>query len=151
MRNLLRAVLCSLLLAGVVQAATFTDLITFGDSLCDVGNVAGITTPGIAPLVSGCYQETNFSDNVIWNERLAAYWGLPARTPGRDTWGPMPAALSGSTWAWGGSESSANSASPSWVTYPTPPACSRKRRRISPMSRPTPRRFIPSGPVPTTC
>lgn len=120
MRNLLRAVLCSLLLAGALQAATFTDLISFGDSLSDVGNVAGITTPGIAPLVNGYYQETHFSDNVIWNERLAAYLGLPARTPGRDTWGPMPAALSGNTWAWGGSESSANSVSPSWVTYPIP-------------------------------
>jgi len=57
---------------------------------------------------------------VIWNETLAAYWGLPARTPGRVAYGPMPAALSGNTWAWGGSESSANAVSPSWVDYPIP-------------------------------
>ena len=55
MPNLLRAVLCSLLLAGALQAATFTELISFGDSLSDVGNVAGITTPGVAPLVNGYY------------------------------------------------------------------------------------------------
>jgi len=107
-------------LAGNAEAAQFTDLISFGDSLSDVGNVAGITTPGIAPLVNGYYQQTHFSDNVIWNETLAAYLGLPARTPGRIAWGGMPAALSGNTWAWGGSESSANSVTPSWVTAPIP-------------------------------
>jgi len=32
----------------------------------------------------------------------------------------MAAALSGNTWAWGGSESSANAVSPSWVDYPIP-------------------------------
>jgi hypothetical protein len=39
-------------LAGAVQAAPFTNLISFGDSLSDVGNDAGITNPGIAPLVT---------------------------------------------------------------------------------------------------
>jgi phospholipase/lecithinase/hemolysin len=52
-------------LAGNAEAAPFTDLISFGDSLSDVGNVAGITKPGIAPLVNGYYQQTHFSDNVI--------------------------------------------------------------------------------------
>ena len=118
--KILHAALAAFFLAGAVHAAPFTELISFGDSLSDVGNVAGITKPGIAPLVDGYYQQTHFSDNVIWNETLAAYWGLPTRTPGRDTWGPMSAALSGNTWAWGGSESSANSVSPSWVTYPIP-------------------------------
>lgn len=111
---------CCGFLEGNTEAAPFTELISFGDSLSDVGNVAGITKPGVAPLVNGYYQQTHFSDNVIWNETLAAYWGLPARTPGRTAWGPMPAALSGNTWAWGGSESSANSVSPSWVDYPIP-------------------------------
>lgn len=119
MKKLVLAAVCSLL-AGAADAAPFTDLISFGDSLSDVGNVAGITKPGIAPLVNGYYQQTHFSSNVIWNERLAAYWGLPARTPGRVAYGPMPAALSGNTWAWGGSESSANAVSPSWVDYPIP-------------------------------
>lgn len=118
--KLLGAVICSVLVAGAVRAAPFSDLVSFGDSLSDVGNAAGITKPGIAPLVNGYYQQTHFSDNVIWNETLAAYWGLAARTPGRVAWGPMPAALSGNTWAWGGSESSANSVSPSWVDYPIP-------------------------------
>ena len=120
MSKLLHAAICSLLLVGAVRAAPFSDLISFGDSLSDVGNVAGITNPGVAPLINGYYQQTHFSDNVIWNETLAAYWGLPARTPGRVAYGPLAAALSGNTWAWGGSESSANAVSPSWVDYPIP-------------------------------
>lgn len=120
MSRLFHAVLACAFACGAAQAAPFSDMVSFGDSLSDVGNVAGITVNGYAPLVNGYYQQSHFSDNVIWNETLANYWGLPARTPGRIATGPLPAALSGNVWAWGGSESSGTSVSPSWVTSPIP-------------------------------
>lgn len=96
----------ALLLLGAVSslAAPFSDLISFGDSLTDVGNVAEITNNGSAPVIPGYYEETHFSDNVIWNETLASYWGLPARTVGRTAVNNLSAQPNGNTWAWGGSE-----------------------------------------------
>ncbi|MGH8048927.1 MAG: SGNH/GDSL hydrolase family protein [Chthoniobacterales bacterium] len=102
------------------SAAPFSDMISFGDSLTDVGNVAGVTTPGYAPVIDGYYQETHFSDGVLWNETLASYWGLPARTPGRVALPPLSAATTGNTWAWGGSEAGSGTVQPTGVTVAIP-------------------------------
>jgi len=53
MTKFLHAAVCIVLVAEAAQAAPFTDLISFGDSLSDVGNAAGITKPGYAPLING--------------------------------------------------------------------------------------------------
>lgn len=114
---------CFLVVLGTISlgtAAPFSSIIGFGDSLTDVGNVAGITTPGNAPVIQGYYQETHFSDNVIWIETLSTYWGLPAPTPGRGNSTSLPALTSGTDWAWGGSEAGSGFANVSGVTEPVP-------------------------------
>lgn len=102
------------------HAQPFSEVIAFGDSLTDVGNVAGLTEPGVAPRINGYYKETHFSDNILWIEWLADQWHLPKRTPGRGhstTLSPKP---KGNTWAWGGSEAAKGSVQPDGVTEPIP-------------------------------
>lgn len=99
---------------------SFDEIISFGDSLTDVGNVAGVTQPGVAPVINGYYQKTHFSDNVLWIEILANYLGLPARTPGRGDSTTLPPLPKGNVWAWGGSEAAAGFVQPSGVTEPIP-------------------------------
>lgn len=103
-----------------VGESPFSEIIAFGDSLTDVGNVAGLTTPGLAPLINGYYQETHFSDNIIWIETLANYWGLPPRTPGRGNSTTLPPEPNNNTWAWGGSEAAAGSVQTPKVSEPIP-------------------------------
>lgn len=103
---------------GVAQP--FNEIIAFGDSLTDVGNVAGLTEPGFAPVINGYYQETHFSDNILWVETLANYWGLPVRTPGRGYSTTLPPEPKGNTWAWGGSEAAFGSVQPTGVIEPIP-------------------------------
>lgn len=102
------------------SAVQVNEIIAFGDSLTDVGNVAGVTEPGVSPVINGYYQETHFSDNILWIETLANYWGLPSRTPGRGDSTTLPPELQGNTWAWGGSEAASGSVQPSGVTEPIP-------------------------------
>jgi hypothetical protein len=42
------------------KSIVFDNIIAFGDSLTDVGNVAGVTEPNVAPRINGYYQETHF-------------------------------------------------------------------------------------------
>jgi phospholipase/lecithinase/hemolysin len=108
------------LASNIAFAKQFNEIIAFGDSLTDVGNVAGITVPGAPPRIPGYFLETHFSDNVIWIEYLANYLGLPARTPGRGTTTTLPPLPMGNTWAWGGSEAAFGSVQPLGVTAPIP-------------------------------
>jgi phospholipase/lecithinase/hemolysin len=101
-------------------AQPFNDIIAFGDSLTDVGNVAGLTEPGVAPVINGYYEETHFSDNILWIETLANYWKLPTRTPGRGHSTTLPPQTKGNTWAWGGSEAASGSVQPEGVIEPIP-------------------------------
>jgi thermolabile hemolysin len=69
------AVLASLLLAPVIFAGPFTDLVVFGDSLSDIGNIAQapfINTPG------PYYWNGRFSNGPVYAESLATGLGLPA-------------------------------------------------------------------------
>jgi phospholipase/lecithinase/hemolysin len=98
----------------------YQEIIAFGDSLTDIGNVAGLTEKGVAPVINGYYKETHFSDNILWIEILANYWDLPVRKPGRGnktTLSPLP---QGNTWAWGGSEAGWGSVQPVGVIEPIP-------------------------------
>ena len=65
------------------EESPYSEVIAFCDSLSDIGNVAGITEAGTSPVIDGYYEETHFSDNIIWVEYLADYWDLAAPTPGR--------------------------------------------------------------------
>ena len=98
----------------------FENIIAFGDSLSDLGNVAGVTAENVAPRIDGYYQETHFCDNHLWVELLAGYWKLAPRTPGRSDTTTLPAKAHGNTWAWGGAEAAAGSDQPSGVTEPIP-------------------------------
>src|SRR5215213_5904819 len=74
-RRLGLAVLANLLLAPVIFAGPFTDLVVFGDSLSDIGNIAQapfINTPG--PF----YWNGRFSNGPVHAETLATGLGLPA-------------------------------------------------------------------------
>lgn len=106
--------------ASLGFAQPYKEIIAFGDSLTDVGNVALLTEPGNSPVIFGYYKETHFSDNIIWVERLAKYWKLSKRTPGRGHSTSLPPKPHGNTWAWGGSESSSGSVQPSGVIEPIP-------------------------------
>lgn len=119
------AMLIGLTIAGAAPAPTptpapFKDIIAFGDSLTDVGNVALVTEAGYAPVIDGYYEETHFSDNILWVEILADYWGLPARTPGRGFGSKLSPKFKGNTWAWGGSEAGSGTVQPTGVTSPIP-------------------------------
>jgi phospholipase/lecithinase/hemolysin len=57
------------------QAASYTKLIVFGDSLSDVGNLAS-SSFDIFP--GNYYFEDRFSNGPVWVETLAASLGLPA-------------------------------------------------------------------------
>lgn len=105
-------------LAG--SLSPYDDIISFGDSLTDVGNVAGVTDSGNAPRINGYYQQTHFSDNIVWVEQLANFWNLPTRTPGRGDVTTLPPQPNGNVWAWGGSEAASGTVQPNGVTEPIP-------------------------------
>lgn len=71
--------LAGLLLAALLivsaAAGTFDELVVFGDSLSDVGNIAQATF-GIYP--NSYYYEDRFSNGPVYAEYLAAGLGLPA-------------------------------------------------------------------------
>ena len=58
-----------------VDAAPFTSLVIFGDSLSDVGNIAS-SSIGIYP--GKYYYANRFSNGAVWVETLATGLGLPA-------------------------------------------------------------------------
>jgi phospholipase/lecithinase/hemolysin len=86
-----RVIVCGLLVftfcpANVAEAVTFTELICFGDSLTDTGNMNYMSL-GIAP--GAGYWQGRFSNGPTWVEDLAGRLGLPApaadRPPGGGT------------------------------------------------------------------
>lgn len=122
MRTLLIATLAllSLTQTGQTREAPYTEIIAFCDSLSDVGNVAGITRPGAPPLVDGYYEETHYSNDIIWIEYLADFWGLPAPTPGRGDTTSLTPQPDGTSWAWGSAEAAPSTVKPPSVTEPLP-------------------------------
>ena len=75
------------------SALTFSDLVIFGDSLSDTGNLSA-ATGGAAPGAAQPYYQGRFSDGLVWTDYLAAGLGLSgAATPSR---------LGGNNYAWAG-------------------------------------------------
>ncbi len=85
------AVLFLSTLGGSVRAGQFTGIVSFGDSLSDVGNT--FATAGIPP--SPPYYQGRYSNGPIWLDYFAASQGLPA---------PVASENGGSDNAWGGAE-----------------------------------------------
>jgi len=89
------AVLCASIIATRrIDAAPFTSLVIFGDSLSDVGNIAS-SSFDIYP--GKYYYEDRFSNGPVWVETLATSLGLPATQ--RSTAG-------GDNFAYGGAQTS---------------------------------------------
>ena len=68
-----------LLGAASAQAGPYSNMVVFGDSLSDTGNVLALTTaftPNPFPVYTGA--EGRFSNGPVWVETLAAGLGLPA-------------------------------------------------------------------------
>ncbi len=84
----MRSIVVLTLVAAVTSTAhaqSFTRLVSFGDSLSDVGNVNGATF-GISP--GSSYFNGRFSNGNVWSERLSSQLGLGAtQTPSRNTGG----------------------------------------------------------------
>jgi outer membrane lipase/esterase len=100
MHRILSYSLIAVLLAtaeGAARAATATydDLIVFGDSYCDVGNIFALTG-GAEPAAP--YYDGRFSNGPIWLDHVAGFLGVPLK----------PSALGGTDYAFGGA----------WVTEP---------------------------------
>ncbi len=85
---LFAAVVLSVSTAPALAAWPYNQIISFGDSLSDVGNLY-LTTGDPAPP----YYDGHFSNGPIWLEDLAAKMGLPA---------PEPSLVGGTDFAWGG-------------------------------------------------
>lgn len=74
----------------MTAGASYTRIVSFGDSLSDTGNVFAATGSPPAP-----YYQGHYSNGPIWLEILATRLGLPA---------PTPSLLGGNDNAWGGAE-----------------------------------------------
>jgi thermolabile hemolysin len=70
-------VLSSTLVPIKAIAATFSQLVVYGDSLSDLGRAAA-ATGGAAPPYSAVFGGGRFSNGPIWVEYLAASLGIPA-------------------------------------------------------------------------
>jgi phospholipase/lecithinase/hemolysin len=72
----------SLLVASAVamplQAGQFTEIVAFGDSLTDTGNLYAATQGAFPPAP---YYQGRFSNGPVWVEWLALQLGVPAPTP----------------------------------------------------------------------
>ncbi len=79
------------------QAASFSSLTVFGDSLSDTGNVF-LATSGAIPAAP--YYMGRFSDGPVWIDHLATGLGLPA--------GAVPSFAGGNNYAFGGARSDAS-------------------------------------------
>lgn len=95
-RAILLGLLAALGLAATpARAGSFTRIVSFGDSLSDVGNVfaaTGGTTPDPAN-----YHQGRYSNGPVWVEYLAGKLGVAT---------PTPSLLGGTDYAFGGAESS---------------------------------------------
>jgi phospholipase/lecithinase/hemolysin len=83
----------ALIVSPPVRAVAFTEIVAFGDSLSDTGNVFTATAntfPASPPYFNG-----RFSNGPVWLEILAARLGLPA---------PAPSLLGGTNNSFGGAE-----------------------------------------------
>jgi phospholipase/lecithinase/hemolysin len=81
-------------LAAPLQAGQFTEIVAFGDSLTDTGNLYALTGDAFPPASDGYYQG-RFSNGPVWVEWLALQLGVPA---------PTPFLTGGTNYAFGGAE-----------------------------------------------
>lgn len=91
------------LAAVTAQAASFSNLVIFGDSLSDTGNLF-LATGGAQPPAGQPYAPGRFSNGPLWVETLAAGLGLPN--------GAAPYLVGGSNYAFAGARTGTDSSPP---------------------------------------
>ena len=98
-RVLASAWLMTCVLVTPLQAGPFIEIVAFGDSLTDMGNLftATLSRPSGPFPPSPPYFAGRFSNGPVWVERLATQLGLPT---------PTPSLTGGTNYAWGGAETS---------------------------------------------
>ena len=81
---------------GPASAQLFREVVVFGDSISDIGNILTATKPGSSPPipVSPPYRAGRFSNGQVWVEHLAAMWRLTL----------TPSLNGGLNFAYGGAE-----------------------------------------------
>ena len=77
---------------STVHAGGITEIVVFGDSLSDTGNLFAYTQGGTPP---SPYCDGRFSNGRLWVERLATRLHVDP---------PVPSLLHGTNYAWGGAE-----------------------------------------------
>jgi len=87
MKALFAAAAALALSASLARADSVSQLVDFGDSLSDTGNIYDLTTSlwPLTSIVPGSpgYYNGHFSNGPIWIEQFATLMGLPAPTPSR--------------------------------------------------------------------
>jgi phospholipase/lecithinase/hemolysin len=89
------SLLVACVLATPLHAGQFTEIVAFGDSLTDTGNLYAATHNTFPP--SPPYYQGRFSNGPVWVEWLALQLGVPA---------PTPFLTGGTNYAFGGAETS---------------------------------------------
>jgi phospholipase/lecithinase/hemolysin len=89
------------LAATTANAATFSELVIFGDSLSDTGNLS-LATGGTQPPAGQPYYNGRFSDGPVWVETLASGLGLSA----------APSLAGGSNYAFAGARTGTDASPP---------------------------------------
>lgn len=76
--SIVTGILAMFALMGVARATPFTDVVFFGDSLSDTGNVLALTTSaGVTPFPNFAGAPGRFSNGPVWTEYLAGGLGVP--------------------------------------------------------------------------
>jgi phospholipase/lecithinase/hemolysin len=88
------ALVTCLLAGSAARAGRITGIVSFGDSLSDVGNDS-IGSGGTQPAPTSDYFHGHFSNGPIWLEYLASHLGVAA---------PTPSLAGGSDYAFGGAQ-----------------------------------------------
>lgn len=96
MKSLLSVTAALALTVSIAHASSFSEMVNFGDSLSDTGNIFDLTT-SLSPLVdiapgSPGYYNGRFSNGPIWIDQFATLMSLPA---------PSPSRLGGTDYAYG--------------------------------------------------
>lgn len=92
MNSIKHLVVIALFTASSTAYAAFSQVISIGDSLSDTGNIF-TATGGDTPPSSAGYNNGRFTNGLVWNELLAANFGVAA---------PTPSLLGGTNGAFGG-------------------------------------------------
>src|SRR6478672_1761377 len=100
---------CALLGALAQRASAFSQLVAFGDSLSDAGNVNNQTF-GISP--GSPYWQGRFSNGPVWIEDLAPSFSLSVPTYSR------AGGANATNWAYGGAHTGPGSITHVFFTFP---------------------------------